>query len=326
VLHSWGCRRSADTEITKFVTIPFFIHVNLPACRQGDGEGVDFCHVISSDDLASRVKLDNTTDRIPVNWHIRENILGPFQVLWIPLWNLTWTNPTELSYRWIQNHHRCTDWGGVCHQYFPANLVDPASYWCPSSQVCENRNCAAVSIPYRTKFSWMGPTIEWVVQFPNFVRIFAKLLHQSFRGVYMQRILELGLKVCCDENERFELKAMPASKSELQFNHRSSRDGGICIDSVVVSSFNCLVPAETHSAFSSFHYLAFRSANFCSLSKLFCHDQKNIRPWRALAYARKRNDCKHVKILQVFNFFHDCLLPQIALFRVLSVVWFLACI
>ena len=282
---------------------------------------MDFCHVISSDDLVSRVKLDNTTDRIPV----RENILVPFQVLWIPLWNLTWTNPTELSYRWIQNYHRCTDWGGVCHQYFPANLVDPASYWCPSSQVCENRNCAAVSIPYRTKFSWMGPTIERVVQFPYFVRIFAKLLHQSFRWVYMQRILKLGLEVCCNEIERFELKAMPASQRELQFNRRSCRNGGICIDSVVVNSFNCLVPAETHSAFSSFHISRPWVLIFVlQVSKSFCHDQKNIRPWRALAYARKRNDRKHVKILQVFNFFHDCLLPRIALFRFLSVVWFLA--
>jgi len=79
------------------------------------------------------------------------NSLGPFQVLWIPLWNLTCMNPIELSCRWIQDRYRCTDSGGLSHQHLPANLIDPASWKCPSSQVCENHYCASMSIPYRTK-------------------------------------------------------------------------------------------------------------------------------------------------------------------------------
>jgi len=86
-------------QITKkIVTFPFFIGVNLISCRQGDGGGVDIRHVIFSNDFAQifwRVKLDNTSDRIPLNGTWEETVWVPFQVLWIPLWNLTWTNPIE---------------------------------------------------------------------------------------------------------------------------------------------------------------------------------------------------------------------------------------
>ena len=46
-------RHSLLIQITQiFVTIPFFIHVNLPACRQRDGGEVDIRHVIFSDDFS----------------------------------------------------------------------------------------------------------------------------------------------------------------------------------------------------------------------------------------------------------------------------------
>jgi len=73
----------------------------------------------------------------------------------------------------------------------------------------------------------------------------------------MQGILEIGLEVLCDAIKRFELQSMLAGKRKLLFNRRPCRHGGICISSVVVSAFDRLVPAKTHSALSCPGVLAF---------------------------------------------------------------------
>jgi len=95
-----------------------------------------------------------------------------------------------------------------------------------------------------------GPSVKCFVQHPYFVRIFAKLLHKSFWWVYIQGILEIGLEVRYDAIKRLELQMMPAGKSKLQFNCRPCRHGGICINLVVVNTFDRFVTAKAHSALS----------------------------------------------------------------------------
>jgi len=125
-------------------------------------------------------------------------------------------------------------------------------------------------------FARWGPSINYFVQLPYFVRILAKLLHQSFRWAYIQGILEIGLEVRCDAIKRFELQTMSTGKSKLQFNRRPCRHGGICINSVVLNAFDRIVPAKTRSALSFVHFLVFGSACLGSFSKISCHDRENL--------------------------------------------------
>jgi len=73
-----------------------------------------------------------------------------------------------------------------------------------------------------------GASMKCFVQLPYFqvVRILAKLLHQSFRWVYIQGILEISLEIRCDAIKRFELQTMPAGKSKLYFNCRPCTQRG----------------------------------------------------------------------------------------------------
>ena len=66
----------------------------------------------------------------------------------------------------------------------------------------------------RTKYGYLiepyparwGPSVKCFVQHPYFVRILAKLLHKALWWVYIQGILEIGLKVRGDAIKSFELQ------------------------------------------------------------------------------------------------------------------------
>jgi len=143
--------------------------------------------------------------------------------------------------------------------------------------VCENHNRAPHAYliePYPARW---GPSVKCFVQLPYFVRILAKLLHKSFWWVYIQRILQIGLEVRCDTIKRLELQMMPAGKSKLQFNRRSCRHGGICMNSVVVNAFDRHVTARAHSARSFVNFFVFGSACLRCFSKISCPHREILR-------------------------------------------------
>ena len=279
MVHSRGCRRLLIQKTQFFVTIPIFIYVNLLAWRQKDGEGVEIRRVIFGDDFAqifSRVKLYNISYRIPLDGTSEEIVWVLFKYIECRL-KIYHEFPIELSCQWIQGHRRCTDWGELCHQHLPANLVDPASWRCLSSQVCENCICAAMFIPDRTNSCLMGANQRASCS----ISMFCLDLGQSPAW-----ILSVGIHAKDSwawpggtllRNQTLS-QAMPASQSKLQFNHRSSRNRSICINSIVVKTFNCPVPAKAYSAFLFFHVFMFGSARFRSFCDVFYHNRKIFVP------------------------------------------------